>query len=135
MLLTLRDLRIEFPEDKENHFDMILNVCDWTKISDHKGETSQKVIYNINSKMENDKVPFLRKLLEKKLNHNHFTVIQNQNLALTEIKVHAGIHTHKWVCMAPTSQGPRTEHAALRQAVHWGLGQCHSPDSPDELTS
>lgn len=83
MLLTLRDLRIEFPEDKENHFEMILKVYDWTKISDrnHKGETSQKMIYNTSSKMENDKVPFLGKLLEKKLNHDYFTMIQNQNFA------------------------------------------------------
>ena len=107
MLLTLRDLRTQYPEDKENHFETILNVCDWTKISDrnHKGETTQKMIYNTNSKMENDEVPFLRKLLEKKLNHDYFTVIQNQNLALIEIKVHTGIHAHKWVCMAPASQG------------------------------
>jgi len=84
VLLTLRDLRIKFPEDKENHFEMILKEYDWTKISDrkHKGETSQKMIYNTNPKMENDKVPFLRKLLEQKLNHDYFITRQNQNFAL-----------------------------------------------------
>lgn len=62
---------------------MILKVFDWTKISDrnYKGETSQKMIYNTNSKLENDKVPFLGKLLEKKLNHDYFTMVQNQNFA------------------------------------------------------
>lgn len=35
---------------------MILKVYDWTRISDrnHKEETSQKMIYNTNSKIEND---------------------------------------------------------------------------------
>jgi len=63
---------------------MILKVYDRSKISDrnHKGETSQKMIYNTNTKMEDDKVLFLRKLLEKKLNHNYFTTERSQKFAL-----------------------------------------------------
>lgn len=63
---------------------MILKVYDRSKISDrnHKGETSQKMIYNTNTKMENDKVLFFRKLLEKKLNHNYFAKERTQKFAL-----------------------------------------------------
>lgn len=38
--------------------------------------------------MENDKVPFLGKLLEKKLNHNYFTMVPNQNFAQIWNKEH-----------------------------------------------